>query len=665
MTLVRTILAGIAVLGLAGCTLTQPLTHNQAGRVAEDDMESRAIDLKALADQNRKSREALDIPLMTAPPREGAGVVGEIDVGKAAAENLPQFPREDAAPVRLEFVDASLRDIIVVFMRDYLKQPYHFQDSFKDRKVNLYFNATANRKELIQLFDTLLDSYGVRLRYAGGVYLVGAGDEKESKEKPALPLQPSPLGVGDAVGLFRPRFIDAKDLLVLAKAAVKQPDRLYPMGTSLVVSSTSVDVRAVESLLRDVDVPGFANKHVLLYVPRYLSAASLVAVLDSYQAQLSSGQTGSSKQFEAKQIPESERVVIVAANSLSRDLVIQFLAQADVAGANQRRVFQYSLGTQAAADVVTNLNSLIKAVFRNTTEMAVVADKASNSLFIYATPDEFAEVRKLLARLDYRPPAVSIDIVVAEVNLTKQMKYGVEWYLKSSGHWLADLTTKMGVDSTAAVGAVLGLVAPNNTYATLQLIGNATSFSLLSNPKIVVKNGATAKIAVGREQPVIKQKTINQNSTNSTVVEPEFKKIGLELEVTPFVTQSNEVRMVIKLKDTSIVGNQILGSDQYPILANREIATDLVTGDGNTIFIGGIRKQEANDLSNKLPGLGDLAGIGALFRNNDISDSGQELIILATPTVIMDQQGADIVTRALLKASRREFGDPRPAAKVE
>ena len=664
MKLSRLLLLPFAVLLVAGCGLLTPISHNQAANVAEKEIVERDPALRELPDRNRLLRESNEGAIMSAPPRTGAGLVGEINIGKMAAGESATSRRGKGSPVSLDFTDANLKDIVVIFLQDYLKQPYTFQDSFRDRKVNLYFNATATRQELIQLFDTLLDNYGVRLRYAGGVYLVGSIDEKgskESTEKPALPSMPSPIGIGDAVGVFRPYFIEARDLQTLAKQVMKQPDRMTLAGTALVVNSSSVDVRAVDSLMGDVDVPAFANKHILVYVPRYLSASSLAAVMESYQAQLSSGQATASKQFEAKQITDSDRIVIVAANSLARDLVVQFLAQADVAGANQRRVFQYALGTQVAEDLKKNLDPLLKSIFRSSTELAVVADKASNSLFIYATPDEFAEIRKLLARMDFRPPAVAIDMAIAEVDLTENMKYGVEWYLKKTGSWLADVTTKLGVNAAATTGMIAAAISPNNTYATLQLIGNETSFSLLSSPKIVVKNGATAKINVGREQPVIKSKTQNNAAAGAnTTIEPEFKKIGLELEVTPFITQANEVRMIIKLKDTSIVGYELLGSDRYPVLANRELSTDLVTGDGTTVFLGGIRKQETTDLSEKLPGFGDLKYIGALFRNKDMTDNGQELIILATPTIIMDQQGADLITRALLKASRRPFTDPRP-----
>jgi hypothetical protein len=166
---------------------------------------------------------------------------------------------------------------------------------------------------------------------------------------------------------------------------------------------------------------------------------------------------------------------------------------------------------------------------------------------------------------------------------------------------------------------------------------------------------------VGSEQPVIKTK-VNTGVTVgvNTVIEPEYKKIGLEMEVTPFVASTNEVRLVIKIKDTAITGNVLLAGDRYPILANRELNTDLVTSDGRTVFLGGIRRQDATDTSTRIPGPGDLPVAGAAFRNKQMDSTGSELIILATATVMLDQQGADLVTGAVLRASSKSMPDLRP-----
>jgi general secretion pathway protein D len=658
----RQLLAVLAMTtALTGCGLFQPIRSDHAGSVASQAIEEKDAELDALYESNREALRNKDKAVMETPAREGSGVVGEMDVDQMLAKSRggEGKARGKATAVKLEFEDTSLRDVITVFMKDYLKKPYTFKDTFKDRKVNLFFDAQATREDLIDMFDTLLENYGVRLHYSGGVYLIGSSEDKADSMQ-----QPSPLGIGDAVGVVRLKYIDAKDFHALAKQVTKNPEKISVLpGNLLVVNSTSTDLRAVRTLLDEIDVPAFSGKYILIYAPRYLAASSLLAVMDSTQTQLL-GTPGASKQFEAKQLGESERIVIVAANRSARDLVLQLLAQIDVVDANHRRIFQYTLGLQAAADIAANLGTLIKSAIKGANEIAVTPDKMSNSLFIYASPQEYAEIRKLLTSMDYRPPAVQIDMVIAEVTLNEEMRYGVEWYLKKTGLSLVDATTSLGIPTGITPNFAASLVNATNNYATLQLLGSQTSFSLLSNPKIVVRNGATAHINVGQEEPVIKQKTTVSGTAGSTVIEPEFKKIGLELEVTPTVSANNEVRMIIKLKDTSITGVKSLGTDTYPILANREILTDLVTADGHTIFLGGIRKQSGTDTAAKIPGLGDLQGAGALFRNKDTINYGSELIILATPTVMLDQQGADIVTRAVLRAAQKDFNYFKSSGKV-
>lgn len=639
------------------CTLFQPIRTNQAGTIVEQNQDVQPPELQELSKQNRERERNNDKPVMDSPAREGSGITGEINMDRAMPKNAAGHGKAKgkATAVKLEFENTRLKDIITVFMKDYLKKPYTFQDSFKDQQVNLFFDARATHEDLLDLFESLLENYNIKLRYSGGVYLIGSAVE----DKAGPIKQHAPLGISEAVGVFHLNFIDVRDFLPLAKQVIKEQDKITALpGNILVINSSGSDMRAVRSLLNDIDVPAFSGKHILIYVPRYLTAPSLIAMMDSTQTQLLGAQTGG-KQIEAKQIGDTERIIIVAANKTARDLVEQMLAQTDIPGANHRYVFQYLLGIQNAGEIAASIGGMIKAVIKNSNEITITPDRLSNSLFIYASPQEYAEIRKLLSAMDFRPPAVQIDMVIAEVTLTNEMRYGVEWYMKRKGNLLADATAQMGIPNVNAPTMAFNIINAAGNYAALQLIGNETAFTLLSNPKLVVRNGATASINVGSQEPVIKQKTTVSGQAGSTVVEPEFKKIGLYLEVTPTVSANNEVRMIIKLKDESITNSKTLGTDTYPILANRELNTDLITADGRTIFLGGIRKQSATDSSLKIPGLADTPGVGALFRNKDMINYGTELIILVTPTVMLDQQGADIVTQAVLRAARREFKDLR------
>jgi type II secretory pathway component GspD/PulD (secretin) len=286
-----------ASLALSGCGLTGLPRADQAGRIADQQLEARDAELDKLAERNSKLRKEADEAVMDVPAKAGSGVVGEIDLSKAftGKDRRQIVSKGKADAVKLEFTDASLKDIIIVFMQDYLKQPYTFQPSFKDAQVNLFFDAKATREDLIKLFDTLLENYGVRLRYSGGVYLIGSVEDKTSVIQ-----QPSPLGIGDAVGVFRANYLDAREFLALARQVVKYPEKLSVItGNVIIVNSTSIDVRAVHALLQDIDQPSFSGKHILVYSPRYLSAASMIALLDNTQNQLL-GTQNISRQFDAK-----------------------------------------------------------------------------------------------------------------------------------------------------------------------------------------------------------------------------------------------------------------------------------------------------------------------------------------------------------------------------
>lgn len=652
-----------AALALGGCSADFFMLRPQTvGDIAERKVAAaQDPEVDQLVEHNRHLRQHEDRAVMNVPPRAGSGVIGEIDLGgpsAAAGGNAAKRPAPAKGPatqhLRLEFTDTSLKDIITVFLQDYLKVPYSFGEGFKDKKANLFFDAEASRDELLSLFDSLLDNYGVRLRYTGSAYVVTGADDKS-------PLGPSPLKVGDAVGLLRLRNIDAKDFLPLAKQVVRDQNKITALGNNgIIVSSSSAEARAVALLAQDLDVPIFTGKQIIIYVPKYLTVNGLVAMLDNYQNQLMGSMQGGARQFESKQIIDTDRIVIVAANTAARDIVVEFLTRADVPDSNKRQVFQFVLGTQLAADVATNLSTMLKAVFKNVSEIAVVPDKSSNSLFVFASPDEYAEIRRLLERMDYRPPAVHIDMSIVEVRLNDNLQYGVDWFLRKKGFPLLEIGNDQKLSLTKGLRlAALGSSSSVN-FAVLELLAAETSFSLLSSPQLVVKNGATAKITNATEQPIVKGKV----STGATVAgntaissEVIYQKIGLELEVTPHISGNNEVRLIIKLKDSTLSGTVKIDGNDYPQLSSRELSTELVTADRQTIFLGGIRRQTQSETRSKIPGAGDITwgGLGAIFGNKSDANDGSELIILARPSIMLDQQGVDIITRSILRAARESF----------
>ncbi|OFW47607.1 MAG: hypothetical protein A3J29_13135 [Acidobacteria bacterium RIFCSPLOWO2_12_FULL_67_14b] len=607
--------------------------------------------------------------VMRVPPRPDTGVLAQIEFDRrgnsARAALSPGAQGAEQEPdVTLQFFEpASLRRIVEVMLGEVLKVPYVVADDFKDKQVRLFFTAKGTHEQLIQTFDALLEAEGVKLKYLDGIYLVSTDDK-------ARRAQPSPpgAGIGETTGLVRLRFMETKEFLPIARQLMQTPERATPLPAlnSILLVSTGSEIRAVRRLAEELDIPYFEGKSVMVYAPRYLSAKAIVTLLDQHQAQLGSTAAAPNRQIEAREVPEHDRVVIVTSNPMARDLAMEILNRADIPGAqNRRQVFQYPLSTQKAADVSVTLKALVTQVMRGVTTPPIdpVADKDSNSVFIFATPEEYAQIRSLIERLDARPSAVHVDVTIAEVTLNDRVQFGVEWFLRNSlGGAGVQTSSNFNVGRTLANSFDL-FVTKGSRFAILQMLGSVTDFSILSSPQLVVKNGYTAKITVGGEEPVIKSRlTTTQQAGGTNLPQTEYAnlKVGLELEVTPTVGASGEVKLTMLLKDTRLGEDKTLsdGTTQ-PRLATREIKTEFVTADGSTVFIGGIRQKRDQTSVAKMPVLGDIPGLGWLFRNKSDTAEFTEMIVLATPTVVSDQTAADRITRAILNA-RRDAELPLP-----
>lgn len=346
----------LAALLLSSCSLLEPI---QKARIDVALARVNPADgaLEQLAERNRSLRELETHLAMRAPARPDSGLIGEVDVTQLVEKNAQisaNAPGEPARRVRLDFENVSLRDVIAAFISDYIKAPYSFSDSYQDRPINLVFDAVATRSEIIALFDSLLAANGVRIERRGTLYLISSAHAPKDPKPEAGGAGAAGMqgGLGQASGLFKLSYLDGKEFINLAKQVVDSPEALTLLpGNVLLARTHQGEMRALDGLIKEVDVPSFLGKHILVYVPRYLSAASLLAILESYQNQLVAGAASNTKQFEVKQVPDMERLVLVAANRLARDLVVQFLAQADVAKGNVRQIFHYPLAMQTATEL--------------------------------------------------------------------------------------------------------------------------------------------------------------------------------------------------------------------------------------------------------------------------------------------------------------------------
>ena len=265
-----------------------------------------------------------------------------------------------------------------------------------------------------------------------------------------------------------------------------------------------------------------------------------------------------------------------------------------------------------------------------TSDVRIVADKENNALLILANAAGYEKIEGALKKLDAPPRQVLIEVMIAEVTLTNELSWGIEWLFTNGSRrsgkldlgaaGLTQLTPGLSyalTDSTGGIKAVLNALATDNKV------------NVLSSPHIMVADNQTAKIQVGDSVPVQGQST----TTNTGVVTSvQYLDPGVILSVTPRINSSGLVNLDVT-QEFSIPGAVNAALANSPTVSKRSAKTQVTVQSGETMVLGGLISEKSTNGSGGLPFLSAIPVLGGLFGTTDRSNSKTELIVLITPKV--------------------------------
>lgn len=276
----------------------------------------------------------------------------------------------------------------------------------------------------------------------------------------------------------------------------------------------------------------------------------------------------------------------------------------------------------------------------------IMADDETNVLMVRETTNAIQEIRDTLRRFDVEVEQVLIEarLVNATSNVTKDL--GIKWGfgyndVDNGKGWIVSqdqssidfsstsptsgLNVDLGATATNVGQIAIGFAPGASTLIGLELSALEADgkAEIVSQPKILTTNGKKALIQSGSEIPY---QTVEDGEVNI-----EFKDVVLSLDVTPRINPGDRIAMELVIKQDSI--GQVLANGELSI-DNNELQTTVVVPDGQTIVLGGVFKNETSDNVNKVPLLGDLPIMGALFRNKESTSEKTELLIFITPKLV-------------------------------
>lgn len=296
------------------------------------------------------------------------------------------------------------------------------------------------------------------------------------------------------------------------------------------------------------------------------------------------------------------------------------------------KVFQVSY--QKTADLVTLIKSEDSQLL--SARGTLISDERTSQIFIQETPTRMERISMIVEGLDKPVKQVMIEarVVLADTSVSKEL--GVRIQSASSR---ADAFTEIGdqfgnrgfVDTGANASTTLAytLFNANSTrLINLQLRALETDNKIrtVSNPRVITSNKEPALIEQGTEIPY-------QIATSSGATATEFKEANLKLAVTPQIAPDGTVLLDVDVAKDSIGITTANG----PAIDTRRVKTKVLVADGGTVVLGGIFEEDDNVLSEKVPFLGDIPGLGALFRGKTDSKRRAELLIFLTPVVLAEQ----------------------------
>jgi len=394
-------------------------------------------------------------------------------------------------------------------------------------------------------------------------------------------------------------------------------------------------------------------------------------------------------------VDQRTNTIIVTGNPGDLDVVRALIARLDVSGQTERINTVKKLHNAPALDVATAITNLltqqrtlnqaapelITPYQQIEREILIEPEQVTNSLIISATPRYYDQLLKIIEQLDKRPPMVAIQVVIAEVTLTDNEQFGIEWGLQDSlmfdrsiltnrynynsqtsvfpnDNTAASLATRENVAGQALSNLAMGRIDPTLGFGGLVLTASNESVNVLlraleqssrlqviSRPQVQTLDNQLAYVNVGSLVPRIS--SVQQSTVG--VANPSLSDIsvGIILEVTPRTSPDGTIVMQVNATKSSVgpdatgipvftdASGNVVRSPQIPLTTAQ---TTISARSGQTVILGGLITKTQTENTRRIPYIADIPVLGRLFRFDTVSNIRTELLIILTPYMMQSEE---------------------------
>lgn len=533
-----------------------------------------------------------------------------------------------------------------------------------------------NAKELYELFLASLDVHGFTAVESGNIVRIVMNRDARN-----LPI-PTENNVRNKDDLYITQVIPLKNtsaakILAALRPLVPQYGHLttYEPSNALIITDTRANVARMNELVIQLDKIGMTHTDVIPL--KYANAADVVAMLTQLEKpDPNRGMTTSPPVIVAD---KRTNAVVISGDDLTRQrlkLLVDDLDRPQTRNSNVRVIY---LKYAKAEEVSKVLSGMLQSVGGgkpaegappNTGQAAVQADEATNSVLITADVETMNTLLSIVDSLDIRRAQVLVEAIIVEITGNNAKEIGVEWIYQAddsgfggftSGGALAKVGTPAlnlldnpnsetalaslagGITSVGSPVFGVGRLGDNLDFlSVLKLLQTTESSNILSTPSLLTTDNSEASILVGQQVPFVTGSYSgmsgnntggNNNSFSSPFNTVNREDVGIKLQVTPHINEGDSLVLDIEQEISSVIGNT-QNSPNGPTTSKREIKTQILAGDGQTVVLGGLIQDEVNKGDQRVPVLGSIPVLGHLFRSQSAAKRKTNLLIFLKPTII-------------------------------
>lgn len=613
---------------------------------------------------------------------------------EAAMTSAPE-PNETTTSKIWNLRNANIRAVIAEVSR--ITSKNFIIDPRVQGKISIISGSPMSNDELYQVFLSMLQVSGFAAIPSGDIIkIIPALDAKTQASDQSYSTGHRPEGDDMMVQVIPVKYVPAEQLVPVLRPLMPQSSNVsaYSASNMLILSGQASNIKQLSRIIRQVDTSS-ANGIDMVPLKHALAMDVVTILKDLIKSQPNVSATNQT----SIAADDRSNAILLSGNKTERIKLRLLIAQLDrvnpngdssntqviylnylraedlvpiltgIAQANFTGVVGSTIGTitrpaldstnpasnmpgsQASGQVSTGptpsnppggtapANAQNEGSTKPTVQ--IIAEPNTNSVIINAPATLIRTLKKVISQLDILPAQLLIEALVAEINESDFNNLGIEW-------GSVDQTTKKPDTFKAGFAIINSKTSIDQFQAQIYALARDQRANILSTPSVVVLDNRQAKILIGKQVSVASSSYPNNAGGTAASGSPfttfDRVNVALHLYVRPQITRDRGIQLQIDQGNDTLAAGSTLDPGPNPTFNISSIVTSVHVESGDVIVLGGLSQDSLGNDSNKLPILGDIPGLGKLFKRNFTSREKKVLMVFIRPCILRTEKDSQQAT---------------------